>query len=130
MTPFDAAITFCYVRNLPEVAHFYEEVLNLPLVVDQGGCRIYQVAGGGYLGFCQRDPEPRPETVLLTLVTDDVDGWHERLVAAGTPVDQAPKHSPEYSITHAFYRDPAGYRVEVQRFDDPAWAEPVPRTID
>ncbi len=80
------------------------------------------MAGGGYLGFCDRPVEPRPESVLLTLLTQDVEGWHDRLVAAGVPVDQEPRHSEEYEITHAYYRDPAGYRVEIQCFDDPAWA--------
>jgi catechol 2,3-dioxygenase-like lactoylglutathione lyase family enzyme len=125
-TPFDAAITFCYVPDLETTARFYEDVLGLPLVVDQGDCRIYRVRGGGYLGFCERDAAPRPETVLLTLVTDDVEGWHKRLVQAGTPVDQEPAHNPGYKITHAFYRDPAGYRLEIQRFDDPDWARDAP----
>ena len=52
---------------------------------------------------------------------DDVEGWHQHLVAAGVPVDQAPRHNDEYRITHAFYRDPSGYRVEIQRFDDADW---------
>lgn len=119
---FEAQITFCYVPDLAASACFYEDVLRLELVVDQGTCRIYRVAGGGYLGFCERPIEPRPESVLLTLVTDDVDGWHERLVAARVSVDQEPRVSAEYGIYHAFYRDPAGYRIEIQRFDDPAWA--------
>ena len=122
--PFDAAITFCYTQDLAAAARFYENVLGLALVVDQGGCRIYRVAEGGYLGFCDRPVEPRPESILLTLVVDDVQGWHERLVAAGVPVDQAPQHNDEYGITHAFYRDPTGYRVEIQRFDDPDWHRP------
>ena len=121
---FDAAITFCYVRDLPATARFYEEVLELPLVVDQGSCRIVRVAEGAYLGFCDRPVEPRPESILLTLVVDDVEGWHERLVGAGVPVDEPPRHNDEYGITHAFYRDPSGYRVEIQRFDDPSWNRP------
>jgi len=121
---FDAAITFCYTQDLVASARFYEEILGLTLVVDQGGCRIYRVAEGGYLGFCDRPVEPRPESILLTLVVDDVEGWHERLVAAGVPVDQAPRHNEDYAITHAFYRDPTGYRVEIQRFDDPGWNVP------
>lgn len=124
MSAIDAAITFCYVPDLGATAHFYEEILGLPLVLDQGGCRIYRVAGSGYFGFCERDVPPRTESVLLTLVLDDVDGMHARLVTAGVPVDQAPRDNDEYGIYHAFYRDPAGYRVEVQRFHDPAWAEP------
>ncbi len=121
MTDFDAAITFCFVPDLEQAAGFYGEVLGLPLVLDQGTCRIFRIAGGGYLGVCERDVPPQTESVLITLVTDDVDGVHERLVAAGTPVDQPPRDNPTYGIYHAYYRDPAGYRVEVQRFHDPAW---------
>jgi catechol 2,3-dioxygenase-like lactoylglutathione lyase family enzyme len=125
MSAFDAAITFCYVPDLRATASFYEDVLGLPLVLDQGGCRIYRVAGGGYFGFCERDVAPQTESVLLTFVTDDVDGVHARLVAAGAVVDQEPRDNAEYEIYHAFYRDPAGYRVEVQRFWDPKWSDPA-----
>ncbi|MDJ0976879.1 MAG: VOC family protein [Planctomycetota bacterium] len=123
MSTFDAAITFCFVPDLAAAARFYGEVLALPLTLDQGSCRIYRVAGGGYLGVCERDVPPETESVLLTLVTDDVDGVHARLVAAGVHVDQPPADNAEYGIYHAFYRDPAGYRVEVQRFHDPKWSE-------
>lgn len=124
MKPFDAGITFCYVPDLAPAARFYGELLGLPLAVDQGTCRIYRIAADAYLGVCER-AEPPPETgsVLITLVTDDVDGVHERLVAADVPVDQPPQDNETYGIYHAFYRDPAGYRVEVQRFYDPGWSE-------
>lgn len=122
MPTFDAAITFSYVPDLAPISVFYEQVLGLPLVLDQGGCRIYRVAGSGYFGFCERDAPVQSESVLLTFVTEGVDGVHERLVAAGAIVDQTPRDNDEYGIYHAFYRDPAGYRVEVQRFHDPAWA--------
>jgi predicted enzyme related to lactoylglutathione lyase len=123
MPTFDAAITFCYVPDLGAAARFYEDVLGLPLVLDQGGCRIYRVAGSGYFGFCEREVPVQAESTLLTFVTDDVDGVHARLVAAGAPVDQAPRDNDEYGIYHAFYRDPAGYRIEVQRFHDAAWSD-------
>ena len=122
MDLFDAQITFCYTKDLDATARFYEEMVGLTLTLDQGGCRIYRTAESAYLGFCGRIEAERPSGVILTLVTDDVEGWHARLVAAGVAVDQAPRHSDEYGITHAFYRDPAGYRVEIQRFDDPEWA--------
>ncbi|MHC4940679.1 MAG: VOC family protein [Planctomycetota bacterium] len=118
---FGSQITFCYVPDLEAASRFYGELLGLPLALDQGSCRIYRVAGRGYLGFCEREVEPQTESVLLTLVTDDVEEWHERLVAAGVTVDQPPRSNAEYRITHAFYRDPAGYRLEIQRFDDPNW---------
>ena len=60
--------------------------------------------------------------MIITLVSDEVDAWHDRLTAAGVPVEQAPKVTEEYGVYHAFYRDPDGYLVEIQRFLDPDWA--------
>ena len=122
MPLFDAQITFCYTRNLDATAQFYESTLGLPLVLDQGGCRIYGVANAGYIGFCARENGERPKGVILTLVTDDVDGWYDRLSARGVQVDQPPRHNPDYGIYHCFLRDPNGYLLEIQRFDDPHWA--------
>jgi catechol 2,3-dioxygenase-like lactoylglutathione lyase family enzyme len=59
--------------------------------------------------------------VILTLVTDDVDGWHARLAAKGVTFEKEPAANPEYGIYHCFFRDPNGYLLEIQRFDDPNW---------
>jgi catechol 2,3-dioxygenase-like lactoylglutathione lyase family enzyme len=58
--------------------------------------------------------------VILTLVTDDVDGWHERFIAAGVTSEKPPQHNPTFNIYHCFLRDPNGYLLEIQRFEDPA----------
>jgi catechol 2,3-dioxygenase-like lactoylglutathione lyase family enzyme len=121
MTPIDAQITFCYTRDLPGTARFYEDVVGLPLVLDQGGCRIYRTSAGAYLGFCGRPEGERPVGVILTLVTDDVDGWHSSLVEKGVVFEKEPAANPEYGIYHCFFRDPNGYLLEIQRFDDPDW---------
>jgi catechol 2,3-dioxygenase-like lactoylglutathione lyase family enzyme len=120
-TLFDAQVTFCYTADLDRTAEFYEQVLGLPLALDQGRCRIYRTGATGYLGFCLRDEAPRPEGVILTLVTNDVDGWHERLAARGVAIDKPPAANPEFEIYHFFFRDPNGYLLEIQRFDDPRW---------
>jgi catechol 2,3-dioxygenase-like lactoylglutathione lyase family enzyme len=120
--PFDAQITFCYTSDLDRTAEFYEQVLELPLVLDQGQCRIYGTGTTGYLGFCRRDDAARPDRVILTLVTDDVDGWYERLGRRGVVIDKPPAANPEFGIYHFFFRDPNGYLLEIQRFDDPQWS--------
>ncbi len=118
-------ITFLHTPDLARTADFYERVLGLRLARDQGACRIYQVAGDAYLGFCRQGEVIRPDAgdalarVVLTLVTDDVDAWCAHLAAHGVPLEKAPADNPPYRITNAFVRDPNGYLVEIQRFWEP-----------
>jgi catechol 2,3-dioxygenase-like lactoylglutathione lyase family enzyme len=121
MATFDAGITFCHTRDLKRTAYFYEEVLGLPLVLDQGGCRIYKVSGDAYFGFCEREQVGAGKGFILTFVTDDVDGWYEKLAALGVEFEKKPVFNPDYKIYHCFLRDPNGYLLEIQRFEDPRW---------
>ena len=118
---FDSFITFCYTDDLKKTAHFYEEVLGLELALDQGTCRIYRVSAEGYIGFCEKEGAAEPEGVILTLVIEEVDGWHERLRQKGVTFEQAPRYNTDYDIYHCFLRDPNGYLIEIQRFESPSW---------
>ncbi|HYO88464.1 MAG TPA: VOC family protein [Candidatus Limnocylindrales bacterium] len=117
--PIEQQITFLYVRDLNASAAFYAGILRLPLARDQGPCRIFRTAPNAYLGICQReDVSPAPQGLIVTLVTDDVEGWYALALAAGAHVEGPPAHNDHYRITHCFLRDPDGYCVELQRFDD------------
>ena len=65
-----------------------------------------------------------PTGVIVTLVTDDVNGWHERLAAAAVVCERPPNRNQRYAIYQAFYRDPDGYLIEIQQFLDPEWPQP------
>ena len=122
MTPFTDTIPFFYTRDLQAAAAFYEGVLGLPLALDQGSCRIYRLAQGAFVGFCERENAPaQPEGVILTFVTEDVDGWAEKLEAAGVALEKEPSLNETYGIYHIFFRDSSGYLLEIQRFLDPDW---------
>ncbi len=117
---FEGQITFLYTRDLEATARFYEDVLGLPLVRDQGDCRIYRTGRDGYLGFCRREEAPeQPAGIILTLLTPDVDGWANRLRERGAAIERPPTANPHYRIYHCFLRDPNGYLIEIQRFDEP-----------
>jgi catechol 2,3-dioxygenase-like lactoylglutathione lyase family enzyme len=118
---FDAAITFLYVSDLERSHAFYAGLLALPLALDQGSCRIYRVATGGYLGTCERPAGASPEGIIVTLVSPDVDDWHQRLTAAGVPCERPPTLNEGYRVYHSFFRDPDGYLVEIQEFRDERW---------
>jgi catechol 2,3-dioxygenase-like lactoylglutathione lyase family enzyme len=130
--PFEQLVLFLYTADLPRTADFYENSLGLPLVLDQGACRIYGVSATGFVGFCQQGTAvgrtvANPEGVIITLVSEDVDGWYERLRGRGVAIEKPPTLNETYNIYHLFVRDPNGYLVEIQRFLDPAWPA-VPRS--
>ncbi len=121
--PIDQQVTFLAATDLQETAVFYEQLLELPLVLDQGACRIYHTGGGAFLGFCRHltAGTPNPEGVILTLVSEDVDAWYENLLEKGVAFEKAPTLNEKFNIYHCFFRDPTGYLIEIQRFLDPAW---------
>jgi catechol 2,3-dioxygenase-like lactoylglutathione lyase family enzyme len=115
-------ITFLYTDDLLKSVHFYESILGFELTLDQGSCRIYQVRAGAFIGICERkEVEINPENVIFTLVTLEVDEWYERLQGKGVDFEKPPALNPRYQIYHCFLRDPNGYLIEIQRFEDPRW---------
>jgi len=117
-------ITFLFVSDLDSSRAFYVGALGLELVIDQGDCHIYRVTDTAFLGVCLRPDRVHDDGMIVTIVTDDVDTFHQRMVAAGVVVESEPEHSKRYGLHHAFYRDPDDHLVEVQRFDDPHWSAP------
>jgi len=132
LPPLSQSITFTYAEPAEESWRFYEEVLGLRLVLDQGRCRIYESTPGsrGFLGVCRaRAPRSEPNSravggVVLTFVTADVEGFHRALLERGVAIEKPPGYSEEYRVTGFFFRDPAGYLLEVQRFEHDEWPTP------
>jgi len=132
--PFEQQVTFLYVGDLARSYAFYENILGLRPVLDQGVARIYRVGGGdAFLGIClssavQQAPTPdrAPLGVIFTFVTQDVDGWHAALVEKGVSFEKAPAKNERYGIYNCFFRDPDGYLLEIQRFLSPDWPKPRP----
>lgn len=117
--PFEQTVTFLHTSDLDATSHFYEDILELPLVRDQGVCRIYKTSGDAYLGFCTHLETPAKTGIILTLVTPSVDEWYATLRSKGVEIVNPPAHNPKYNIYHFFFKDPNGYTLEIQRFDEP-----------
>lgn len=117
----DSQITFLYTANLGASIEFYERTLEFPLWLDQGTCRIYQVAPAAYIGICQTGTleaqrVAEQPNVIITIVTQDVDGWYSALIEKGVKFEKAPEVNERYRIYNCFLRDPSGYLIEIQRF--------------
>jgi catechol 2,3-dioxygenase-like lactoylglutathione lyase family enzyme len=130
---FEQQVTFLYVRDLARSRAFYEQTLELPLVLSQGVACIYRVGpGDAFLGIClssavQQAPLPdrAPLGVIFTFVTQDVDGSYETLKAKGVVFEKVPAINAQYQIYNCFFRDPDGYLLEIQRFLSPQWPRPA-----
>lgn len=112
------AITFVYVRDLPGAMRFYEEVLGLPLAIDQGWCKIYRLAEAAHIGLVDesrgmhRWAEVKP--VQICLRVDDVDAWHARVAGHGVAVSEVWENGA-LGIRAFVFDDPEGYQIEIQQ---------------
>jgi len=117
---FSQQITFLHSQNIQATRQFYNEVLGLPVVRDQGSCLIFGVTESAFLGFCEHiTPIKTGRRVILTLVTENVDEWYTALKDREINMISEPKSNPQFQIYHFFLNDPDGYWVEIQRFDQP-----------
>ena len=120
-------ITFLYFKELTEAGRFFEEILGLPKVADQGFARIYRIAGGGFIGIVDEAQgycdAPTAKDVLITLVTEEVHPWYRRIKDAGFDIDAPPAVHEKANIEGFFFQGPGGYAFEVQKFLDPAVAK-------
>lgn len=127
--PYTQHITFIAVNDLDKSSHFYGQIVGLPLALDQGTCRIFKICQDSYLGICQcsEGRRPSPDGIIITWVTEDVDQRYEELAGKNVHFEKPPSHNEAFKIYHCFFRDPDGYLLEIQRFEDPAWTAQVLR---
>jgi catechol 2,3-dioxygenase-like lactoylglutathione lyase family enzyme len=116
--PIGQQITFLYTADLAKTVHFYEKILGLEMVLDQGSCRIFRFTQYSFIGVCQRDDVGHKSKMIVTLVTQAVDDWYHYLQGQGVVFEKAPELNPTYNIYHCFLRDPNGYLIDIQQFLD------------
>jgi len=112
---YDGLIVFFGTNDIEKIHWFYSCICGLKLYLDQGGCRIYSVEGGGKVGFCSHTKTIDGDA-LITLVTDRVDELYETFVDEGIEVDDIPRLNKKYGIYHFFAKDPDGHKVEILKF--------------
>ena len=115
----DAQISWVYTGDLDATADFYGRILGLECSRDEGGARLYRTAEGAFIGLCRafEDRVVEPKGGMISIVTDDVDGWYRRLHAYGLAIDEPPRRLSRFGIYSFFVRDPNGYVIEFQQFE-------------
>ena len=108
-------------KDLEETTQFYTRIMGFEFVLDQSGCRIFQITPNSYIGFCLTEDSTGSDEVIFTLEIEDVDGACAYLESLGIEIAVKPRLNERYKIYQMFIQDPNGYSIELQRFLDPAW---------
>lgn len=114
----ELAITFFHYRDLPRAMRFHEEVLGLPLAIDQGWCKIYRICPGAHVGQVDETRGMNEWTaekpVQLCIRVPSVEDWF-----AWTKLQQVDAlselfESAALGIRAFVFNDPEGYQIEIQ----------------
>lgn len=114
-------LTFLYTDQLARSVAFYRHVLDLEPVIDQGAVVIFRVNAGAYLGVSDLPHRPRGTDGVMVTFVCDVDATFAKLQARGVVFEGPPARYMGDTVYAAFFRDPDGYRLEIQEFHDPNW---------
>lgn len=112
------AITFIYCRDLPRAMRFYEEILGLPLVIDQGWSKIYRLCPGAHVGLVDetrgmhRWAPVKP--VQLCIRVPSVDDWYAWAQANALENLSKLFQNDALGIRAFVFTDPEGYQIEIQ----------------
>lgn len=116
----EGMITFLYYKDLSQAARFYEDVLGLKLVIDQGFAKIYKVAEQAHIGLVDETRgyhRANPiKPVEITLLVPDVDAWYQHIRSLGIETLTEPTIMQSVNVQAFLLNDPEGYTLEIQRF--------------
>lgn len=115
VTGLAGVIVWTSAARFPAMAAFYRESLGLEPRSERPGF-VNFAWGEVRLTVTVHDrvegPAADPLRVMVNLATDDIDGMHDRLVAAGAPVVRSPEPEP-WGGRVATYADPDGNLIQL-----------------
>jgi uncharacterized glyoxalase superfamily protein PhnB len=110
--------TMLYYKDLAPATEFYEKTLGLTKTFDQEWVRIYQLTPSSSVGLVREGETSfhraqSENAVMLSIVSDEVDLWYQRLKQAGGIEFLIELHNSENVPIRSFLvKDPGGYSVE------------------
>lgn len=119
---FNASIIWLYYKDIPAMEKFYQQVLGLPLIVDQGWAKIYQASESGFIGLVDErrgmHQYTEKKAVNVSFVLNDIDGWFN-YVSEYRPFELRSNEvstGPEKKYRAFVGYDPEGYFMEFDTF--------------
>ena len=119
---FKLMITWLYYKDIAGMQRFYEDILGLEMIVDQGWTKIYQVSSSGFVGLVDETKGMHSYTeqkgVTVSFIIEKIEDWFA-YVQKHLPFELRSKKLEEG--TDSKYKafvgyDPEGYFMEFDKF--------------
>ncbi|MFC9708909.1 VOC family protein [Paenibacillus sp. NPDC056933] len=106
-------VTNINTQNTSAAKSFYQEVLELDLLMDHGWIETYGLLGeeNVQISFASQGGSNTP-TPDLSIEVDDVDEVFERMRSAGYTIEYGPADEP-WGVRRFFVRDPFGKLINI-----------------
>ena len=131
---FKATVVWFYYKDMEGIQRFYEEVLGMDLIVDQGWAKIYPAGPTGYFGLVDEKlgmhNYTEQKAVTMSFFTADIDGWYEYLSTNDAIEMRSPKIEEEDEYRAFVAYDPEGYFLEWDVFNPIPANEELVKAID
>jgi len=114
---YSSGITFLYYKDFSYGIEFFETVLVLKLVMDQGFARVYQVNQKSFIGIVQeKDSGDVPGSTLFSFTTNNVEEDYKRVHQLEVYKLTEIKYFKEIPLKSFFFDDLEGHKFEIQQF--------------
>jgi catechol 2,3-dioxygenase-like lactoylglutathione lyase family enzyme len=123
---FKATITWLYYKDMVAMENFYQEVMGLTRVGDQGWAKIYRGSESGYVGLVDErrgmHSFTEKKAVNVSFIMDDLDGWFKYVKGnqSFTLREDSVSTGPESKYRAFVGYDPEGYYFEFDTFHEHA----------
>lgn len=117
-----ATVLWLYYQDVPAIEDFWEELLGVDLMVDQGWAKVYQASATGFIGPVDGSrglhSATEEKAVTVSFFTDDVEAWLDRARTLQLEL-RTPELTDESGRVSVFVGyDPEGHFLEWDTFLD------------
>jgi catechol 2,3-dioxygenase-like lactoylglutathione lyase family enzyme len=127
-------IIWLYYKDLAAAQQFYEEVLELDLLVDQGFAKVYSSSQTGFIGLVDEAQGlhhfSEEKAVTVSFFTDNVEGWFSHLKAKGVEFHTNSIEIESNAVEYIVVYDAGGYFLEFDQFLDREQNQEILNTLE
>jgi catechol 2,3-dioxygenase-like lactoylglutathione lyase family enzyme len=117
-----ANIIWLYYRDLERAQKFYEDVLGLKLITDQGFAKVYACSSTGYIGLVDESQGLHrfsdEKAVTVSFISSQIDEWYTYLTEQGLEMREVLSNGETIPVRAFVTYDIAGYFLEFDFFDE------------